>query len=411
MEKITPLIFDIKQLEVAAETDGLACYLLGRSYDSGENGVEQDLDKAVYWYQAGARLEDPRAIYGLGACYYFGDGVSEDKEKAYSLFVTAYQPLIELIEKESETGGNLNNWYQLFPDRKQARDLNQSLRQNIQRPDIHLHLGNYPVKISRTENNKFTLELNDGALLKGDALLVTSGFRLFNARRKEEYGYGIYENVITSVELENFFINHHIATSTGQIPKRIGLIHCVGSRDEKICNYHCSKLCCVTAVKQAIELREMLPETEILCFYMDMRMFGPGYEELYREAQEKYNIKFVRGRLSEASENREKQLLIKVEDTLVGKPLKMTLDLMVLMVGMEPSEGSTQLASMLGLDIAPNGFIRVGDPHTGTNRTNRPGIFIAGCSSSPMNLTDTLTDARSAAITIGEYLKNNENKH
>lgn len=193
---------------------------------------------------------------------------------------------VELIEKESETGGNLNNWYQLFPDRKQARDLNQSLRQNIQRPDIHLHLGNYPVKISRTENNKFTLELNDGALLKGDALLVTSGFRLFNARRKEEYGYGIYENVITSVELENFFINHHIATSTGQIPKRIGLIHCVGSRDEKICNYHCSKLCCVTAVKQAIELREMLPETEILCFYMDMRMFGPGYEELYREAQE-----------------------------------------------------------------------------------------------------------------------------
>ena len=127
---------------------------------------------------------------------------------------------VELIEKESETGGNLNNWYQLFPDRKQARDLNQSLRQNIQRPDIHLHLGNYPVKISRTENNKFTLELNDGALLKGDALLVTSGFRLFNARRKEEYGYGIYENVITSVELENFFINHHIATSTGQVHGR-----------------------------------------------------------------------------------------------------------------------------------------------------------------------------------------------
>lgn len=104
---------------------------------------------------------------------------------------------------------------------------------------------------------------------------------------------------------------------------------------------------------------------------MDMRMFGPGYEELYREAQEKYNIKFVRGRLSEASENREKQLLIKVEDTLVGKPLKMTLDLMVLMVGMEPSEGSTQLASMLGLDIAPNGFIRVGDPPHG-NQPNQP---------------------------------------
>ena len=192
-------------------------------------------------------------------------------EAAYRLVQSG--ETVELIEKESETGGNLNNWYQLFPDRKQARDLNQSLRKNIQHPDIHLHLGSHPVKILRTENNKFTLELSDGALLKGDALLVTSGFRLFNARRKEEYGYGIYENVITSVELENFFINHHIATSTGQIPKRIGLIHCVGSRDEKICNYHCSKLCCVTAVKQAIELREMLPETEILCFYMDCLLY------------------------------------------------------------------------------------------------------------------------------------------
>jgi len=89
------------------------------------------------------------------------------------------------------------------------------------------------------------------------------------------------------------------------------------------------------------------------------------------------------GRLSEASENREKQLLIKVEDTLVGKPLKMTLDLMVLMVGMEPSEGSTQLASMLGLDIAPNGVYPGRRSPYGTNRTNQPGIFIAGCSSFP----------------------------
>ena len=93
------------------------------------------------------------------------------------------------------------------------------------------------------------------------------------ARRKEEYGYGIYENVITSVELENMFYNHSIKMANGNTPKRIGIIHCVGSRDEKVCNYHCSKLCCITGVKQAIELRELLPDTEIFCFYMDMRMF------------------------------------------------------------------------------------------------------------------------------------------
>lgn len=312
---------------------------------------------------------------------------------------------VELIEKESTTGGNLNNWYQLFPDRKSAAQLNQQLRHHLDHPAIHLHLGCEPVKIVRHDKRNYTVRLNDGSQIEGEALLLATGFRTFNARRKEEYGYGIYENVITSVELENFFTNHRIRTVSGYIPQRIGFIQCVGSRDEKICNFHCSKLCCITAVKQAIELREMLPEAEILCFYMDMRMFGPGYEEMYREAQEKYNIKFVRGRLSEASENKDKQLQIKAEDTLVGKPLRMTLDMMVLMVGMESSEGSRQIASQLGLELAPNGFLKVKDPHYATNLTQVEGIFIAGCSSSPMNLTDTLTDARSAALAIGEYLK------
>ena len=312
---------------------------------------------------------------------------------------------VELVEKECETGGNLNNWYQLFPDRKNAKDLNLLLRQQAGHPNIHLHLGCEPVKIEREE--EFRVELNNGTLLKGEALLITTGFRLFNARRKEEYGYGIYENVITSVELENFFTNQRVVTSDGRKPKRVGLIQCVGSRDEKICNFHCSKLCCITAVKQAMELRELLPEAEIFCFYMDMRMFGPGYEEMYREAQEKYNIKFVRGRLSEASENKDKQLIIKAEDTLVGKPIKMILDLMVLKVGMEASDGSRQLADRLGLQLAPNGFIRAKDPHIATNQTNINGVFIAGCSSAPMNLTDTLTDARSAALTIKEFLDSN----
>ena len=262
-----------------------------------------------------------------------------------------------------------------------------------------------PRKIEKNKEGKFLVPLSDGSLLEGDSLLVSTGFKIFDARRKEEYGYGIYENVITSVELENMFYNHSIKMANGNTPKRIGIIHCVGSRDEKVCNYHCSKLCCITGVKQAIELRELLPDTEIFCFYMDMRMFGPGYEEMYREAQEKYNIKFVRGRLSEAAENLNKQLQIKVEDTLVGKPLRMTLDMMVLLVGMESSEGSRQMADTLGLNLAPNGFIKSQDPHYRNNNTNVEGVFVAGCGSAPMNLTDTLADARSAAMNIIEYIK------
>ena len=312
---------------------------------------------------------------------------------------------VELVEKNNETGGNLNNWYQLFPDRKYAQTLNDQLKKHLNHPNINLHVGMEPRKTEKSKEGNYSVLLSDGSLIEGKAMLITTGFKLFDARRKEEYGYGIYENVITSVELENMFYNHSIRTRKGKIPQRIGVIHCVGSRDEKVCNYHCSKLCCITGVKQAIELRELLPEAEIFCFYMDMRMFGPGYEEMYREAQEKYNIKFVRGRLSEAAENMEKQIIIKVEDTLVGKPLRMTLDMMVLLIGMESSEGNRYMAQALGLELAPNGVIKSQDPHYRNNLTNKEGIFIAGCSGAPMNLTDTLADARSAATHISEYVK------
>ncbi len=317
---------------------------------------------------------------------------------------------VHLVEKNNETGGNLNNWYQLFPDRKEAESVRGYLRRRVSRPGVELHAGTEPRTTSRRPQGGFAVELTDGSLVEGDALLVATGFRTFDAARKEEYGYGIYENVITSVELENLFANHEVRTSRGEAPRRVGIIHCVGSRDEKVCNYHCSKVCCVTGVKQAIELREMLPEAEVFCFYMDMRMFGPGYEEMYREAQERHNIKFVRGRLSEAAENQEKQLQIKVEDTLVGRPLRMTLDLMVLLVGMEASEGSRKMASALGLELAPNGFIRPADPHWGTNLTGAEGVFVAGSCTAPMSLTDTLADARSAADSITEYLDAKESR-
>ncbi len=122
------------------------------------------------------------------------------------------------------------------------------------------------------------------------------------------------------------------------MPQRIGFIHCVGSRDEKVGNLHCSKVCCVTAVKQAIEVKEMLPHAEIFLFYMDLRMFGRHFEELYKEAQQKYGIQFIRARLSEAFENPDGSLQIRIEDTLLAKPMKMTLDLLVLMVGIQPDK-------------------------------------------------------------------------
>lgn len=99
----TPMIFNLDEMrEKAEQGSGLACYILGRSYDSQENGAEQSFQKAMEWYSKGAELGDPRCIYGVGACYYFGDGVKQDKNKAKELFIQAYNPLLELIEIEKD---------------------------------------------------------------------------------------------------------------------------------------------------------------------------------------------------------------------------------------------------------------------------------------------------------------------
>lgn len=101
--QIVPIIFNPEQLEKDANNgDGFACYILGRSYDLEENGIEQNLEKAFHWYSKGKELHDPRCIYGVAACYYFGDGIEQNKEKAYTLFKEAYPLLLQLIEEEKD---------------------------------------------------------------------------------------------------------------------------------------------------------------------------------------------------------------------------------------------------------------------------------------------------------------------
>ena len=314
---------------------------------------------------------------------------------------------ISLIEKDAKPGGKVNNWYQLFPDRRKGEEIRRFLLDEIDNPLISINL-NTDIDSIVKKNNKYLVTTTRGLIPPADAILMATGFDLFNPERKEEYGYGIYNDVITSVELEEMFSSGSILTLKGIPPKRVGIVHCVGSRDEKVGNFHCSKVCCVTAVKQAIEIREMLPGTEVFCFYMDMRMFGPYYEELYREAQEKWGVNFIRGKVSEASENIERRLLVKVEDTLAGKPLKMQVDLLVLMIGMENSLSGVRIAGDLNLKIGMNGFFSVEDNHYGNNRSNMKGVFYAGTCTAAMNITDTISHARAAVVEIRSYLKSSE---
>ncbi|MBM3403550.1 MAG: CoB--CoM heterodisulfide reductase iron-sulfur subunit A family protein [Bacteroidetes bacterium] len=309
---------------------------------------------------------------------------------------------VVLLEKEKAVGGHVGKWDRLFPNRRQGSEVMDFIRKKMdEKVSIITEAG---IKSIDTSPDGYAVVLTNGEAIRADAILLATGFELFDARKKEEYGYGIYDNVITSADLERIFREEgKITTADGQAPQKVAFVHCVGSRDEKAGNVYCSKVCCVTGVKQAIEVKEMMPAAKVYSFYMDIRMFDRHFEELYIEAQQQ-GITFIRGRLSEVYEDQGK-VQCKVEDTLTGKPMKVTVDLLVLLVGFMPSPETKRLAGMLKINIGSDGFVLPIDGHISQNETGVPGIFLAGAVTGPKCIATTLSDARSAALQIDQYLK------
>mgnify|MGYP000799763119 FL=1 len=247
--------------------------------------------------------------------------------------------------------------------------------------------------------------LRKAALRMPDEIEEASGFTLFDASIKEEYGYGIYDNVFTTADIERMLNEGRVAKADGSRPRRIAFLHCVGSRDEKVCQQHCSKVCCITGVKQAMEMKQLFPEADVFNFYMDIRMFGPGYEEMYREAQQRYNIHFLRGRISEASPTIDGRVQIKAEDTLTGRPLRMSVDMLVLIVGMRANDDNEAFAAGAGLNRAPSGFLAPRDMFLGNVKSNVDGIFYAGTITAPKNIGESLNEGIAAADAAAKYVE------
>ena len=294
-----------------------------------------------------------------------GGGVA-GMQTALRLAEQGVSPVI--IEKEAELGGKLRGWHVLFPSFTPAQEVLTELRRRVNESGIEV--------MTSTEVAGFTKEsvtLADGRTLPCDSVVVASGFTLFKA--------------------------------DGSRPRRIAFLHCVGSRDEKVCQQHCSKVCCITGVKQAMEMKQLFPEADVFNFYMDIRMFGPGYEEMYREAQQRYNIHFLRGRISEASPTIDGRVQIKAEDTLTGRPLRMSVDMLVLIVGMRANDDNEAFAAGAGLNRAPSGFLAPRDMFLGNVKSNVDGIFYAGTITAPKNIGESLNEGIAAADAAAKYVE------
>ncbi|MFW9830686.1 MAG: 4Fe-4S binding protein [Candidatus Thorarchaeota archaeon] len=254
------------------------------------------------------------------------------------------------------------------------------------------------------------LELDIGAII------VTTGFELFDAMEQLEYGYGKYPDVMTNLEMERMLSaagpteGKILRPSSMKKPKHIAYIQCVGSRNERY-NAYCSRVCCMAALKQARQIREKYPDIQVTIFYIDMRAFGKGYEEFYETTAREHGVTFVRGRVSEVRESYDSDhIVVRAEDTFLAQPVEAEVDIVVLSCGIQAPKDQAELARVLGIQRSADGFFLEAHPKLRPVETNTDGIFIAGAAQGPKDIPDSVAQAKGAAasalsmITAGRVL-------
>jgi len=259
------------------------------------------------------------------------------------------------------------------------------------------------------------LQCEKGAIVRDDpgelvtvragCIVVTTGFEKIDPIVKAEYGYGIFPDVITNLQLERLMsasgpTNGHIVNSRGEKVKRIGFIQCVGSRDVRYCSY-CSKICCTASVKEAVVAKEHDPDINSFIFYMDIRSYGKGFHALVERSITEHGVKYYRGRASEVNHNMDTgKLEITHENTETGEILRTPVDLVVLATAIKPPEANKQLAEILGVQLDEYGFFMESQPL----ETTKNGIFVAGVARGPDDIPDCVTQASGVASKVGTLL-------
>lgn len=239
------------------------------------------------------------------------------------------------------------------------------------------------------------------------SVILTPGFELFNAQVRSEYGFGLYDNVITHLQLERMLsasgpsMGDVFRPSDRKPPKKIAFIQCVGSRDESRGNEYCSAICCMSSTKEAIILKEHNPDVDITIFYLDMRTFGKGFEQYFQNAKDGHGIKYERCMISKIIElQQSKNLRIKyVKEQSVEED---EFELAVLACGLVPAEKTRNLADSFGLKLNEYGFCQTNEFFA--NITTRPGIFTAGVFNEPKDIPETVAEASSAAAEASRLL-------
>ena len=269
---------------------------------------------------------------------------------------------------------------------------------------IHFKTGGCQLCADVCEKEAIDYESEDESIeIEVGSIILASGFKSFDAARIPAYGYGRFNNIISALEFERLVnasgpTGGKILKVDGEEPESVGIIHCVGSRDENY-NEYCSRVCCMYSLKFAHLIKEKT-SAKIYDFYIDMRCFGKGYEEFYHRLLEE-GTTFIRGRVSEVTDMaltkmEENKLILRVEDTLLGTVRRIPVDMAILATGLEPGMDQNEIAKIFNISCSQDAFFLERHPKLAPVSTFSDGIFLAGACQAPKDIPDTVAQAGAA---------------
>ncbi len=274
--------------------------------------------------------------------------------------------------------------------------------------DMENCLGNNPIACGKCqdacEKACIDFDMRDEYIdIEVGTIVVSTGMDVYDPTELDEFGYRSYENVITSMEFERLICaggpadGHFMRPTDGKRPKTVAFIQCVGSRSGKRGHNYCSNICCMNTIKDTLLLHDHYPDIQSKVFYIDIRAFGKGFEDLYMRSKEA-GVQYIRGIPGDVWENPvNKGLYLSVEDTTSGKVEIHEADMIVLSVGVEPRKDMKKLQQMLTLSNSADGFLLESHPKLKPVDAPTRGIFYAGCVESPKDVKDSVTQASAAA--------------
>lgn len=313
-----------------------------------------------------------------------------------------------LVEKEEILGGRVAGMDLTFPYLTGTKDILMPLVSRVKNhthveifmrsevKEVFGYIGNFSAVISSGISKEKEIRFGN--------IIVATGLKTFDPSLVPQYGYGMFPDVVTSVEFEMMLKSGSVALKNGKEPNHIAIIHCVGSRNKSTHEY-CSRTCCMTALKFANQLRSALPGADIFELYADMRAFGKDAEELYTITSKK-NVKFLMFDqqnglpVVKKSGSTDYGMLVEMEEKLSGKSVSLPADLIILMVGSEAHVNARQIAHTVGISMCGNGFYIEKHPKLDPVATTTNGVYIAGGCQGPKDIADAVTQARAAAARI-----------